>query len=96
MTVIVDTTAVERGLLGISRRVTLRNIPIQELEINVMLQNAEISPVALLNSVSIKDAHPTISKILGTLTGNICSGASFSMVIDGRIGQVDLFIRNFV
>ena len=61
-----------------------------------MLQNAEISPVTLLNSVSIKDAHPTISKILGTLTGNICSGASFSMVIDGWIGQVDLFIRNFV
>ena len=60
-----------------------------------MLQNAEISPVTLLNSVSITDAHPAISNILGTLTGNICSGVSFSMVIDGRIGQVDLLKRNF-
>ena len=59
-----------------------------------MLQNAEISPVTLLNSVSITDAHPTISKILGTLTGNICSGVSFSMVIDRRIGLVDLFKMN--
>ena len=59
-----------------------------------MLQNAEISPVTLLNSVSIKDTHPTISKILGTLTGNICSGVSFSVVRDGRIGQVNLFKRN--
>ena len=48
-----------------------------------MLQNAEISPVTLLNSVSITDAHPTISQILGTLTENISSGASFSIVIDG-------------
>ena len=59
-----------------------------------MSQNAEISSVTLLNSVSITVAHPTISKILGTLTGNICSGVSFSMVIDGRIGKVDLFKRN--
>ena len=54
-----------------------------ELEIKAMLQNAEISPVTLLNSVPITDAHPTISKILRTLTGNICSGVNFSMVIDG-------------
>ena len=60
-----------------------------------MLQNAEISPVTLLNSMSIKDAHPTISKIIGTLTGSTCSGVSFSMLIDRRIGQVDLFKRNF-
>ena len=59
-----------------------------------MLQNAEISPATLLNSVYITYAHPTISKILGTLTRNICSGVSFSMVIDGRIGQVHLFERN--
>ena len=59
-----------------------------------MLQNAEISPVTLLNSVSIKDSHPAISKILGTVTGNICNGVNFSMVIDGRIGQVNLSKRN--
>ena len=53
-----------------------------------MLQNAEISPVTLLNSLSIADAHPTISKILGTLTGNICSGVIFSMVKNGRIGTL--------
>ena len=58
-----------------------------------MLENAGISPVTLLNSVSITDAYPTISKILGTLTRNICSGVSFSMVIDRWIGQVDLFKR---
>ena len=52
-----------------------------------MLQNAEVSPVTLLNSVSITDAHPTISKILGTLTGNICSGVSFNVIIDGRLGK---------
>ena len=50
-----------------------------------MLQNSETSPVALLNSVSITDAHPTISKILGTLTGNNCSGVSFGMVIEGGV-----------
>ena len=59
-----------------------------------MLQNAEISPVTLLNNVSITDAHPAISKILGTRTRNICSGVSFSMVIDERIKQVKLFKRN--
>ena len=52
-----------------------------------MLQNAEISPVTLLNSVFITEAHATISKILGTLTENICSEVSFSMIIDGRIRQ---------
>ena len=55
-----------------------------------MLQNAKMSPVTLLNSLSITDAHPTISKIFGTLTGNICSRVSFSMVIDRRTGQVEL------
>ena len=59
-----------------------------------MLQNAEISPVTSLNSVSIKDAHPTISKVLRTLTGNICGGVCFSEVIGGQIGQVNLFKRN--
>ena len=61
-----------------------------------MLQSAEISPVTLLNSVSIADAHRTISKILGKFTGNIYSGVSFSMVIDGQIGQVELFKRKCV
>ena len=37
------------------------------LEISAKLQNAEIFPVTLLKSVSITDAHPTISKILGTI-----------------------------
>ena len=59
-----------------------------------MLQNAEISPVTLLNNVSIKETHSAISKTVATLTGNICNGVSFSMIIDGRIGQVDLFKRN--
>ena len=53
------------------------------LEISAKLQNAEISPVTLLKSVSIIDAHPTISKILGTLTENFCNGVSFSMVMVG-------------
>ena len=53
-----------------------------------MLQNVEISPVTLLNSLSIAHAHPRISKILGTLIGNICSGVIFSMVKNGRIGTL--------
>ena len=61
-----------------------------------MLQNAEISPVTLLNSLSIADAHLAISKILGTLTGNSCSGVIFSMVKNGRIGALlKTFSRNF-
>ena len=56
-----------------------------------MLQNAEISPITLLKSVSITEAHLTITKIIGTLTENICSGVSLIMVKDGRIGQVESF-----
>ena len=62
---------------------------LQNAEIYAMLQNAEISPLTLLNSMPISDAHPTISKILVTLTRNICSAINFSMVTDGRIGQVE-------
>ena len=64
------------------------------LEISAKLQNAEIYTVTLLKSVSITNAHPTISKILVTLTGNFSSGVSFSTVIGGRIGQVELLKRN--
>ena len=59
-----------------------------------MFQNAKISSVTLLNRVYITEAHATNSKILVTLTGNICSEVSFSMVIDERIELVDLFKRN--
>ena len=64
------------------------------LEISAKLQNAEIYTVTLLKSVSVADAHPTISKILGTLTGNFSSGVSFGTIIGGRIGQVELLKRN--
>ena len=55
------------------------------LEISANLQNAEISSVTLLKRVSVIGAHLAISKILGTLTGDICSGVSFSIVINGWI-----------
>ena len=64
------------------------------LEISAKLQNAEIYTVALLKSVSITDAHRTISKILGTLTGNFSCGVSFSTIIGGGIGQVELLKWN--
>ena len=64
------------------------------LEISAKLQNAEIYSVTLLNSVSITDAHPTISKIIGTLTGSFSSRVSFTTIIGGRIGQVELRERN--
>ena len=57
------------------------------LEISTKLQNAEISPVTLPKSVSITDAHPTISKILGALTGNFCNGVSFMMVMVGGLNK---------
>ena len=41
------------------------------------LQNAEVSPVTLLRSDSTTDVFLVISKILGTLTENICGGVSF-------------------
>ena len=41
------------------------------------LQNTEIYPVTLLRSDSTTDAFPVISKILGTLTENICGEVSF-------------------
>ena len=47
------------------------------LEFLAELQNTEISPVTLLRSDSTTDAFPVTSKILGTLTQNICDGASF-------------------
>ena len=52
-----------------------------------MLQNAEISPITLLKSVYITKAHPTITKIIGKLTENICSGVSLSMIKDGWAGK---------
>ena len=64
------------------------------LEISVKLQNKEIYTVTLLKSVSITDAHPTISKIFVTLTGNFDSGVSFSTIIGERIGQVELLKKN--
>ena len=61
------------------------------LETSAKLQNAEIYTATLLKSVSIKDAHPAISKILVTLTENFSGGVSFSMIIiGGRIEQVEL------
>ena len=92
-------TAVKRGLSRkisreTSRKATFRNIPIHVLEISEKLQNGEIYTVTLLKSVSITDVHPTISKILGTLTENFSSGVSFSTIISGRIGQAELLKRN--
>ena len=87
-------TGVKKGLFEISRKTTFRNIPIHVLQISVKLQNAEIYTVTLLKRVSITDAHPTISKIIGTLTGNFSSGVSFSTIIGGTIGQVELLKRN--
>ena len=83
-------------LFEISRKATFQNIPIHVLEISAKLQNAEIYTVTLVKSVSITDAHPIISKILGTLTGNFSSGVSFSTIIGGRIGQVELLKRNAI
>ena len=90
-------TAVKRGLSRkisreISRKATFWNIPIHVLEIWAKLQNAEIYTATLLESIS--DAHPTISKILGTLTENFSSGVSVSTIIGGKIGQVELLKRN--
>ena len=92
-------TAVKRGLSRkvsrvISRKATFQNMPIHVLEISTKLQNAEIYTVTLLKSVSVTDAHPTISKILGTLTENFSSGVSFSAIVGGRIGQVELLKRS--
>ena len=87
-------TAVKRRLFEISRKATFRNIPIHVLEISAKLQSAEIYTVTLLKSVSITDAHPTISKILRTLMGNFCSGVSFSTIIGGSFGQVELLKRD--
>ena len=78
------------GLFELSRKGTFRNIPIHVLEISVKLQNAEIYTATLLKSVSITDAHPAISKILGPLTGNFSSGVSFSTIRGGRIEHVEL------
>ena len=47
------------------------------LEFLAELQNAEISPVTLLRGDYTTDTFPAISKILGTLTRNICDGVSF-------------------
>ena len=92
-------TAVKRGLSRkisreIFRKATFQNMPIHVLEISAKLQNAEIYTATLLKSVSIIDAHPTISKILGTLRENFSSGVSFRTIIGGWIGQVDLLKRN--
>ena len=59
------------------------------LEISAKSQNAEIYTATSLKNVSIKDAHPTISKILVTLTGNFSNGVSYSKIIGGRIEQVE-------
>ena len=47
------------------------------LETLAALQNAEIYPVTLLRSDFTTDAFPVISKILGTLTENVCGSVSF-------------------
>ena len=47
------------------------------LDFSTELQNAENSPVSLLRSDSTTDALPVISKILGTLTKNICGEVNF-------------------
>ena len=47
------------------------------LEFLAELQNAEISPVALLRTDFTTDIFPTISKLPGTLTRNNCGGVSF-------------------
>ena len=91
---LVPLETVDCKLLEISRKVTFRNIPIHVLEISEKLQNAEIYTVTLPKSVFITDAYLTISKILGTLTGNFSSGVSFSAIIGGRIGQVELHKRH--
>ena len=64
------------------------------LDISAKLQNAKIYTATLLKSVFITGSHPTISKILGTLTGNFRSGVSFGMIIGGRIRQVELLKRD--
>ena len=92
-------TAVKRGLSRkvsreISRKATFQNMSIHMLEISAKLQNAEIYTVTLLKSVYITDTHPTISKILGTLTENFSSGVSFNTIIGGRIGQVELLKKS--
>ena len=73
------------------RRATFRNIPMHVLDFLTELQNAEISPVTLLSD-STTDVFPIISKILGTLTENICGGVSF-IVVGEWIGQLELFKR---
>ena len=47
------------------------------LEFLTELQNAEIYPVTLIRSDSNTDAFPVISKVVGTLIGNVYSGVSF-------------------
>ena len=66
------------------------------LEISAKLQNAEISPVTLLKSVSITDAHPTISKILGTLTEHFCNRVSLSMVMMGGLNKSNCLKRTLL
>ena len=65
------------------RRATFRNIPMHVLDFLTELQNAEDSTT---------DVFPIISKILGTLTENICGGVSF-IVVGEWIGQLELFKR---
>ena len=69
-------TPVKRELLDISRRAAFQNIPMHVLEFLAELQNAEISPVALLRTDFTTDTFPTISKLPGTLTRNNCGGVS--------------------
>ena len=92
-------TAVKRGLSRkiyreISRKATFSEHANTRLRDLGKVANPEIYTVTLLKSVSITDAHPTISKIIGTLTENFSSGVSFSTIIGGRIGQVELLRRN--
>ena len=47
------------------------------LEFLTELQNTEIYPVTLIRSDSNTDAFPVISKVIGTLIGNVYSGVSF-------------------
>ena len=59
------------------------------LEISAKMQNAEIYTVTLLKSVSITDAHPTISKTLVTLTGNFSSGVSIAKLWVGGLDKLN-------
>ena len=63
------------------------------------LQNAEIFAATLLELYSTTDTLPAILGILGSLTGNICSGVSFNVVTAGRLNSLycskETLLRHF-